>query len=201
VNRETPFNAHHNIFQVLLIQRKHCNLKAISSLLPFPCCNCNVPLVICVMTVWNNITRGMVFAHAARVAGLGHLIYMYAPPRLRLSFSAGRLSSVTPALTQNNIRRRDKFRKRAMSIGFAHATYLFPFLSVFPLFLLVHGSFFPNFAPTLPKREQKKKRTRARERLSASTMMQNEACEAYKMNAHHVPFRQSVEQIRLGKKV
>jgi len=33
----------------------------------------------------------------------------------------------------------------------------------------------------------------------ARTMMHNEACEAYKMNAHHVPLRQSVEEIRLRK--
>jgi hypothetical protein len=30
-------------------------------------------------------------------------------------------------------------------------------------------------------------------------MMDSEADEAYKMNTHHVPLRQSVEEIRLGK--
>ena len=33
----------------------------------------------------------------------------------------------------------------------------------------------------------------------ARTMMHSEVCEAYKMNAHHVPLRQNVEEIRLGK--
>ena len=31
------------------------------------------------------------------------------------------------------------------------------------------------------------------------TMMNNEDCEDYKMNPHHVPFSQSVEEIRPGK--
>ena len=30
-------------------------------------------------------------------------------------------------------------------------------------------------------------------------MLHSKAGEAYKMNAHHVPLRQSVEEIRLGK--
>jgi hypothetical protein len=30
-------------------------------------------------------------------------------------------------------------------------------------------------------------------------MMHSEASEAYKMNAHHVPHKQSAEEIRLGK--
>jgi hypothetical protein len=33
----------------------------------------------------------------------------------------------------------------------------------------------------------------------ARTMMHSEADEAFKINAHHVPLRQSVEDIRLGK--
>ena len=33
----------------------------------------------------------------------------------------------------------------------------------------------------------------------ARTMMHSEADEAFKMNAHHVPLRQSVEEIRRGK--
>ena len=33
----------------------------------------------------------------------------------------------------------------------------------------------------------------------ARTMIHSEAGEAYKMNSHHVPIRQSVAEIRLGK--
>ena len=37
------------------------------------------------------------------------------------------------------------------------------------------------------------------QRCHAKTMMHSEAGEAFKMNAHHVPLRQSVQEIRTGK--
>ena len=45
----------------------------------------------------------------------------------------------------------------------------------------------------LNKGESQEKKRHAR------TMMHSEAGEAYKISAHHVPLRQSVEDIRLGK--
>ena len=47
--------------------------------------------------------------------------------------------------------------------------------------------------------QNKKRRESGEKKCHPRTMLHSKAGEAYKMSAHHVPLRQSVEEIRLGK--